>query len=63
MFKHILAAVLVSVVSGCVTSDGPGSYSQSVARSARAQQVAQAADKGARSPKTTRSQVILGAAY
>jgi hypothetical protein len=63
MFKHILAAVLVSVVSGCVTSDGSGPYSQSVARSARAQHGAQTADKGARSPATTRPQVILGAAY
>jgi Flp pilus assembly protein TadD len=63
MFKHILAAVLVSVVSGCVTSDGPGPYSQSAARSARTQQVAQAADKRVRSAETTRPQVILGAAY
>lgn len=63
MFKHVLAAVLVGVVSGCVTQDRAGSYSQSMSRQARAQQIEQAADKGARSPKTTGSQVILGAAY
>jgi hypothetical protein len=63
MFKHILAAVLVSVVSGCVTADGSGPYTQSVARSARTQQAAQAAGTEARRPQTTPSQVILGAAY
>jgi hypothetical protein len=60
MFKHIFAAVLVTVVSGWVSSAGAGPYSQSVARSTRTQQAAQAAD---RSPQTARSQVILGAGY
>ena len=61
MFKHILAFVLVSVVSGCVTSDGP--YSRSATRPARTQQVAQAAQKVAASPQNSRPPVILGAAY
>jgi hypothetical protein len=60
MFKHILAVVLVSVVSGCV-SDGPNS--QTVARPGRTQQVAQAAEKVAASPANSRAQLILGAAY
>ena len=61
MFKHILAFVLVSVVSGCVTSDGP--YNRSATRPGRTQQVAQATQKVAVSPENSRAQVILGAAY
>lgn len=60
MFKHILAVVLVSVVSGCVT-DGPNS--QTVARPGRTQQVAQTVQKVAASPANSRAQLILGAAY
>jgi Flp pilus assembly protein TadD len=64
MFKYILAAVLVSVVSGCVTSDGQGPYSKSsAARSAPVRQTAQATDKAARSPEAGRTQLIMGAAY
>jgi hypothetical protein len=60
MFKHILAFVLVSVVSGCVTD---GRNSQTAARPGRTQQVAQAAQKVAASPANSRAQLILGAAY
>jgi len=52
MFKHILALVLVSVVSGCVTSDSP--YSRSATRPGRTQHVAQAAQKVAASPENRR---------
>ena len=61
MFKHILALVLVGIVSGCVTSDGPNS--QTAARPDQTRQVAQAAQKVAASPANSRAQVILGAAY
>jgi hypothetical protein len=61
MYKQILALVLVSVVSGCVTSDGP--YSQSATLQARAQRVTQATQKAVRPPKGERPQMILGAAY
>ncbi len=47
MFKTILADVLVSVVSGCVTSESPTSKSAAQAKSAR----------------ITPTQVILGTAY
>jgi hypothetical protein len=59
MFKYILAAVLVSAVAGCVTSDGSGPYSQSAARTARVQQAAHTADK----PAKAQSPLVLGAAY
>jgi len=61
MYKLILALVLVSVVSGCVTSDGP--YSQSATRQPRARQLAQAAEKPSRLPEAKQPQVMLGAAY
>jgi hypothetical protein len=61
MIKHIFALFLVSVVSGCVTSDGP--YSQSAARQARAQQVVQGTGKAVRPPEGKRTQIIVGAAY
>lgn len=59
MFKYILAAVLVSAVAGCVTSEGSGPYSQSAARTARAQQAAHTTDK----PAKAQSPLVLGAAY
>jgi hypothetical protein len=62
MFKFVLAAVLASAVAGCVTSDGPGPYSQSAARAARVQQAAKTTDKPAKSPEA-HSQLLLGAAY
>jgi hypothetical protein len=61
MFKHIIALFLVSVVSGCMTSDGP--YSQSATRQTRAPQAAQATEKAVRPPEGKRTQMILGAAY
>jgi hypothetical protein len=50
MFKTILAIVLVSVVSGCVTAESP--TSQSAARSAQA-----------KSTRGAPGSVILGTAY
>jgi len=61
MYKPILALVLVSVVSGCVTSDGP--QSRSASRQVRAQQLAQEREKPARLPDAKRQPVMLGAAY
>jgi hypothetical protein len=61
MFRAMLAAVLVSAVAGCVTSDGP--YSKSAVVSAQRQQTKQAADRGARSPQSTQPPVVLGASY
>jgi hypothetical protein len=61
MYKPILALVLVSVVSGCVTSDGP--QSRSASRQIRAQQLTQESEKPARLPDTKRQPVMLGAAY
>jgi hypothetical protein len=61
MHKHLLALVLVSVVSGCVTSDGP--ENRSAIRQVRAQQLAQESEKPVRSPDAKRQPVILGAAY
>jgi hypothetical protein len=61
MLKHLLALVLVSVVSGCVTSDGP--QSRSATRQVRAQQLAQQSERPASFAETKRPQVILGAGY
>jgi hypothetical protein len=67
MTKSILAIVVASVLSGCVSSGGPDS--QSAARSGQTQRVAQDPGKVARSQENPRSQaqaqsqVILGAAY
>jgi hypothetical protein len=61
MFKLLFAAALVSVVSGCVSSDGAGPNHQSMARAARVQQTEQAANPS--QPKSARPQMILGAAY
>ena len=61
MFKRLLAAALVSVVSGCVTSDGVNPSSQATGRSARVQQI-QRADTATSPPNVRSSLVILGVA-
>jgi hypothetical protein len=60
MYKHFLALVLVSVVSGCVTADGP--QSRSANRQIRHQQLAQEREAPAKLPDR-KQPVILGAAY
>jgi hypothetical protein len=61
MTRSILAIVVVSVLSGCVTPGGP--TSQSATRSGQVQRVAQDPGKGTKSQEKLHSQVIVGAAY
>jgi hypothetical protein len=63
MWKVILAAALVSVVSGCVTSDGPTAQRSSPVRSAFVEQTTQNADRAARPQQSVRAPMIIGAAY
>lgn len=64
MFRLILAAALVGIVSGCVTSDpGPLSSQVTKPRSVQSQQAAQPTAKPARSAQIARPGMILGAAY
>jgi hypothetical protein len=61
MFRVTLAAALVSIVSGCVTSD-PGLLSSQVTKPRQSSQ--QAAQTPARSSgPNVRPEIILGAAY
>jgi hypothetical protein len=64
MIRYILMAALVSIVSGCVTSDPGALYSQSSKpRSAQSQQAAQATAKTTKPAEIERPAIILGAAY
>ena len=63
MWKIVMATALVSVVSGCVTPEGPTARRSSVVRSAGVQQVSQNADRAARSQQSARVPIIIGAAY
>jgi outer membrane murein-binding lipoprotein Lpp len=63
MWKFVLAAALVSVVSGCVTSDGPTAQRSSAVRSAGVQQTTQNADRAARPHQSAQAPMIIGAAY
>jgi len=63
MWKIAMAVALMSVVSGCVTSEGPTAQRSSAVRSAGAQQAAQNADRAARPQQSARAPMIIGAAY
>ena len=64
MFKYGVMAALVSVVSGCVTSDPGRLYSQSPKpRSVRSEQATITTAKTSRSAEIERPAIILGAAY
>jgi hypothetical protein len=65
MFRVTLAAALVSIVSGCVTSDpGPLSSQVTKPRSVQSQQAAQTTAKVVRtSSQIARPEIVLGAAY
>ena len=63
MWKIVAAAALVSVVSGCVTSEGPTAQRSSAVRSAGVQQATQSADRAARPQQSSRAPMIIGAAY
>lgn len=63
MWKIAIAAALASVVSGCVTSEGPTAQRSSVVRSAGLQQATQNADRAARPQQSARIPMIIGAAY
>jgi hypothetical protein len=61
MFRVTLAAALVSIVSGCVTSD-PGLLSSQVTKPRQSSQ--QAAQAPARpSGPNSRPEIVMGAAY
>jgi hypothetical protein len=62
MWKIISAAALVSVVSGCVTSEGPMAQRSSAVRAASVQ-APQSADRAARPQQSARAPMIIGAAY
>ena len=63
MFRVTLAAALVSIVSGCVTSDpGPLSSQVTKPRSVQSQQVAERT-AARTSGQIARPAIILGAAY
>jgi hypothetical protein len=63
MLKYALMVALVSVVSGCVTSDPGTLYGQSASRSAQAQRTAQTTVRTVRTAQTPKPAMILGAAY
>jgi hypothetical protein len=63
MLKYALMVALVSIVSGCVTSDPGTLYSQSAPRSVQAQRTAQTTSSTVRTAQTTKPAIILGAAY
>ena len=60
MLKYILVAALVSVVSGCVTSNPGTFYSESAPHSVKAKQTAETTYPTA---KPANSPIVLGAAY
>jgi Flp pilus assembly protein TadD len=64
MFKYSMMAALVSVISGCVTSDPGRQYSQSAKpRSVRSEQAAITTAKTTRSAEIKRPAIIVGTAY
>ena len=64
MFKYGVMAALVSVVSGCVTSDPGRLYSQSAKpRSVRSEQATITTATTTRSAEIETPAIILGAAY
>jgi len=63
MWKIVAATALASVVSGCVTSEGPTAQRSSAFRSAGVPQATQSADRAARPQQSARPPLIIGAAY
>jgi|EndMetStandDraft_8_1072994.scaffolds.fasta_scaffold76911_2 hypothetical protein len=63
MWKIAMATALVSVVSGCVTSEGPTVQRSSAVRSAGVQQVPHNAYRAARPQESALAPLIIGAAY
>lgn len=61
MWKIVVAAVLASLVAGCVTSEGPTAQRSSTVRSAGVQTPPNA--ERAAAQQSVRTPIIIGAAY
>lgn len=63
MWKIVLAAALVSVVSGCVTSEGPTAQRSTAVRSASVQQGTQNTYRAPKLQQSAAVPMMIGAAY
>lgn len=63
MWRLVLAAALVSIVSGCVTSERPLAQRSGAIRSSSIQQAPRVAEHAPKPQQTTAAPIMIGAAY